>query len=165
MKLQRTSRLAAVLAAGSLALAACGSDEEVATPTPDGSAPAASEAPAESALSGTISGAGSSAQGAAMEGWIAGFQTTNPDVTINYDPVGSGGGREQFLAGGVPFAGSDAALDEEELVMADERCGDGGLVEVPLYISPIAVAFNLPGIKTLNLSAATIAGVGRDDWR
>ena len=50
-----------------------------------------------------------------MEGWIAGFQTANEDVTVNYDPAGSGGGREQFLAGGVAFAGSDAALDDEEL--------------------------------------------------
>ena len=149
MKLSRSTRLAAALAAGSLALAACGGSD-------DSGDAAADEG---SALSGTLSGAGASSQGAAMEGWIAGFQTENEDVTVNYDPVGSGGGREQFLAGGVDFAGSDAALDEEELALADERCGDGGLVEVPLYISPIAVAFNLPGVETLNLAPQTIAGI------
>ena len=46
-----------------------------------------------------IAGAGSSAQDAAQEAWIAGFQTANPGATISYDPVGSGGGREQFVAG------------------------------------------------------------------
>ena len=146
MKLQRSTRLAAALAAGSLALTACGGS--------DGGAEAT-----ENGLNGILAGAGASSQAAAMEGWIAGFQGANPDVTVNYDPIGSGGGREQFLAGGTAFAGSDAALDEEELAMAEERCGEGGLVEVPLYISPIAVAFNLPGIDTLNLSPEVIAGI------
>ena len=155
MKLQRTSRIAALLAAGSLALTACGSDDTT-EPTNTGNDSAAS-------LSGTIAGAGSSAQSAAMEGWIAGFQTNNPDVTINYDPVGSGGGREQFLSGGVPFAGSDAALDEEELAQAATRCPDGGLVEVPLYISPIAVAFNLPGVDKLNLKPDTLAKIFKQE--
>ena len=154
MKLTRTSRLAALLAAGSLALAAC-SDADQGGPDTAGDT--------ESTLSGTIAGAGSSAQSAAMEGWIAGFQTANPDVTISYDPVGSGGGREQFLAGGVPFAGSDSALKEEELAMAETRCGADGLVEVPLYISPIAIAFNLPGIESLDLKPDTIAKVFRGE--
>ena len=57
-----------------------------------------------------------------MAAWKAGFQTANPDVTVNYDAVGSGGGREQFLAGGVQFAGSDAYLDRRGArVRAGER--------------------------------------------
>ena len=157
MKLSRSTRLAAAFAAGSLALAACGGSDDEA---PAGGGANAAEA---ESLSGTLAGAGSSAQEAAMQGWIAGFQTDNPDVTVNYDPSGSGAGREQFLSGGVAFAGSDAALDEEELALAEERCPDGGLVEVPLYISPIAVAFNLPGIDTLNLSPQTIAGIFKQE--
>lgn len=153
MKLQRTTRLAALLAAGSLALTACGGGSEAGENDTSGSE-----------LSGTIAGAGSSAQAAAMEGWIAGFQSANEGVTINYDPVGSGGGREQFLAGGATvFAGSDAALDEEELAAAETRCGAGGLVEVPLYISPIAVAFNLPGIDSLNLEPDTLAKIFKQE--
>ena len=111
MKLSRSTRLAAALAAGSLALAACGGSD-----SGDGASAAEGEG-----LSGTLAGAGSSAQGAAMEGWIAGFQTANEGVTVNYDPVGSGGGREQFLSGGVDFAGSDAYLDDEELAKAKDR--------------------------------------------
>ncbi|GAB2683882.1 phosphate ABC transporter substrate-binding protein PstS [Thalassiella azotivora] len=110
-------------------------------------------------LSGTVAGAGASSQAAAMEAWIAGFNSANPDVTVNYDPVGSGGGREQFLSGGTAFAGSDAALDEEELAQAEERCAPGELIEMPLYVSPIAVVFNLEGVEELNLSPATIAGI------
>ena len=153
MKLSRSTRLAAALAAGSLALAACGGSDD------GGSTGGGANAAEADSLSGTISGAGASSQESAMQGWIAGFQTENEDVTVNYDPVGSGGGREQFLAGGTAFAGSDAALDEEELTQAEERCGADGLVEVPLYISPIAVAFNLPDVETLNLSPDVIAGI------
>ncbi|KGH44024.1 phosphate ABC transporter substrate-binding protein [Modestobacter caceresii] len=110
-------------------------------------------------LEGSLVGAGSSAQQAAMQGWTAGYNALQPAVTVAYDPVGSGGGREQFLAGGVDFAGSDAALDDEELAQAAERCGPAGVFELPNYISPIAVAFNLPGIEQLNLSPATVAGI------
>ncbi len=157
MKLTRTTRLAALLAAGSLALAACGSDEDTGTTT------GSSGTVEESGLSGTIAGAGASSQASAVEAWIAGFQTANPDVTVNYDPIGSGGGREQFLAGGTLFAGSDAALDDEELALAEERCGADGLIEVPLYISPIAVAFNLPEIDELNLTPEVIAGIFKQE--
>ena len=110
-------------------------------------------------LSGTLNGAGSSAQQAAMQGWTAGFSLLQPDVTVNYDPVGSGGGREQFLAGGVDFAGSDSALDDDELTQAEERCGDAGVFEMPNYISPIAVIYNLEGVDELNLSPETVAGI------
>jgi phosphate transport system substrate-binding protein len=109
-------------------------------------------------LSGFLVGAGASSQQAAMQGWTAGYSGVQPGVTVSYDPVGSGGGREQFTAGGTDFAGSDAPLDEEELVAARERCG-GEVFELPNYISPIAVVHNLPGVEELNLSPATLAGV------
>ena len=109
-------------------------------------------------LSGFLVGAGASSQQAAMQGWTAGYSGVQPGVTVSYDPVGSGGGREQFTAGGIDFAGSDAPLDEEELVAARERCG-GEVFELPNYISPIAIVHNLPAVEELNLSPATLAGV------
>jgi phosphate transport system substrate-binding protein len=110
-------------------------------------------------LSGALVGAGASSQQAAMQGWQAGYSGRQPDVDLSYDPVGSGGGREQFLAGGIDFAGSDAALDEDELARAESRCGPSGVFELPNYISPIAVVHNLPGIEDLRLSPATLAGI------
>ena len=72
-------------------------------------------------LSGEIAGAGSSAQEAAQEAWRAGFQDQNPDLTISYDPVGSGGGQEQFIAGGVDYAGSDKPFDSDQLTRRGEE--------------------------------------------
>src|SRR3954454_3075715 len=143
----------AMALAGSLALAACGASNE----TSSGSGSSSGSSAAQ--LSGSLNGAGSSAQQAAMQGWSAGFNKEQPNVTVNYDPVGSGGGRTQFIAGGVDFAGSDAALKtDSEVPDAEKRCG-GDIFELPNYISAIAVAYNLPSVKNLNLAPDTIAKI------
>lgn len=112
-------------------------------------------------VSGEFAGAGSTAQQAAQEAWIAEFESANSGVTVSYDAVGSGGGREQFIAGGVAYAGSDAALstEEGELEKAEKRCAPGKLIEVPDYISPIAIIYNLPGVEELKLDPETLAKI------
>ncbi|WP_297082959.1 phosphate ABC transporter substrate-binding protein PstS [uncultured Demequina sp.] len=140
------TRTGAVLSAAALtfALAACSpSNEEEPESTETGTETSAEET-----------------EDAMMEAWRAGFQGLNADVTVNYDPIGSGGGRTQFTDGATSFAGSDALMDEEEYGLAVEACdGDSGAIHLPLYISPVAVIFNLDGIDSLNMDADTIAGV------
>ncbi|MDD9205044.1 extracellular solute-binding protein, partial [Georgenia sp. 10Sc9-8] len=116
-------------------------------------------------LTGTLAGAGASSQENAMQAWMAGFQDQHPQVDISYDPTGSGTGREMFLNGAVLYAGTDAALDPEELEAGAERCFGGEVVELPLYISPIAVAYNLPdvGAENINMTAGVIAQVFNGD--
>ncbi|MFD6179585.1 MULTISPECIES: phosphate ABC transporter substrate-binding protein PstS [unclassified Isoptericola] len=157
MKLSRFSRAGSAVAVGALALtlAACGSDPA----TPGAASTDGSTEGSTSTLSGELSGGGASSQESAQEAWRAGFQTANPDVTVNYDPVGSGGGRTGFTDGSYGFAGSDAALDDDEMTAAEAQCGDGGVIEFPGYISPIAVAFNLKGIDSLNLKPEVIANI------
>ncbi|MBB3085063.1 phosphate ABC transporter substrate-binding protein PstS [Geodermatophilus sabuli] len=155
MKLSTRSRAVALSTAlaGTLALAACGASNE------GNASDSGSTGGGSAELSGTLVGAGSSAMQAAMQGFIAGYSGVQSGVTVNYDPVGSGGGREQFLAGGTDFAGSDAALDEEELTQAQERCAGGEIFELPNYIAPIAVVYNLEGVDQLNLAPETVAGI------
>jgi phosphate transport system substrate-binding protein len=139
----------------SLGLTACGaSNEDDST----GTANAGASSSASPELSGTLAGAGASSQAAAQEAWVAGFNSTYPDVTVNYDPVGSGGGREQFIAGGTDFAGTDSYFADEELASAQERCG-GEIVQVPAYLSPIALPFNVEGVDSLNLAPEAIAKI------
>lgn len=147
IKLRSAVPIAAALTL-SLGLAACGDDE--------------GDNGGGSGLSGTLNGAGASSQEAAVAAWRAGFQSANPDVTVNYDAAGSGAGREQFIAGGVAFAGSDAFLEDKELSGAEDRCG-GDVVEVPVYVSPIALVYNLPGVDKLNLTPEAIAGIFAGD--
>jgi phosphate transport system substrate-binding protein len=137
-----------------LVVAGCGAANESAPPASSGTG-GSSSAPA---ISGTISGAGASTQQAATQAWVAGFQEGNPDATINYDPSGSGAGRTQFEAGGADWAGSDAYITGDEIAKAQQRCG-GDYVEVPVYVSPIAVVYNLPGVTDLQLSPDTIAKI------
>ena len=148
------ARVAAVGIAAGVLLAGCGAANE-STPASGGGG---SGAPAASNANGTISGAGSSAQQAAMQAWIAGFTGANPGATVNSAPAGSGAGRTQFIAGGVAFAGSDAYLKADELAKAKDRC-KSDVVEVPAYISPIAVVYNVQGVTDLQLSPATAAGI------
>jgi phosphate transport system substrate-binding protein len=136
-----------------LGLSACSASNESDSNTTDGGS---------SSLSGELNGAGSTAQEAATAAWKSGFQTSNPDVTVNYDAVGSGGGREQFIAGGVQFAGSDDYLTNDEMKSAQEQCG-GDAIEYPVYVSPIAVIYNLPGVDSLQLTPETLASIFSGD--
>ncbi len=151
MNFKRLGTIGAIAVVGTILLSSCAANEAPAEPT-------------ESALSGTLVGAGASSQGSAQEAWIAAFQTANPDVNITYDPTGSGAGRETFIGGGSDFAGTDSALKQEEIDGGFAACvPDTGYIQVPAYISPIAVIFNVEGVDTLNLDALTLAKIFKGD--
>lgn len=154
MKISRIAQLGAVAAVAALTLSACASNE-----TAPGDTSATEDAPA--GLAGNLVGVGASAQEVAIQAWTTGFQIANPDVTVDYDPAGSGTGREAFQAGASDFAGSDRAFRTSEIEDGPfDGCADGSsIVQLPTYISPIAIVFNLDGIDALNLDPATIAGI------
>lgn len=157
MNVSRIGAVGAIALAGSLVLAGCATNE---TPTPADSGEA-------STLSGTIAGAGASSQGSAEEAWIAAFQQANTGVTVTYDPTGSGAGREAFIGGGVAFAGSDSSLSDDEIAGGFAGCVDDSFIQVPAFIDPIAVIFNIDGVDELNLDAPTLAGIFKGtitDW-
>lgn len=152
----------------SLGLTACGASNE--TPSTTGSGTSSGNATSSSGtsgaaggagaeLSGTIAGVGSSAQQAAVTAWIAGFGAANANANVTYDAQGSGAGRKQFLAGGADFAGSDAYLKDTELATGKTRCAGGSALDIPTYVSPIAIVYNLPGVSDLKLSPTTAAGI------
>jgi phosphate transport system substrate-binding protein len=146
--MSRLVKLAAMAGASALVLSGCAGAANEQT---NGS---------NSSLSGTISGAGASSMGSGQEAWIAEFQSLNGAVTINYDPSGSGAGRKAFAAGGVVFAGTDSYWKDEELAGEFAACVPGTKPwEFPVWISPIAVIFNLEGVDNLNLDSATVAGI------
>ncbi|MGZ0713050.1 phosphate ABC transporter substrate-binding protein PstS (plasmid) [Coraliomargarita sp. W4R53] len=157
MKISRIAQVGAVAAIAALTLAGCAANEDTSSGSTDENTPAG--------LSGEIAGGGSSAQEVAVAAWTAGFQTSNPDVTITYDPAGSGAGRESFQAGAFPFAGSDRAFTIDEITAGPfDGCVEGtDIVELPTYISPIAVIFNVEGVDSLNLDAETLGAIFAGD--
>lgn len=143
--------LTALSGAGALTLTACGRD---AGPVPSASSSSAGSLAA--AVTGNIKGAGASSQADAQDAWMNLFLARNPDAGVEYAAEGSGAGREKLLAGAVDFAASDSAMSAEELGQA------GDVVEVPLYISPIALAYNLPSLPAgshVNMTAQVLARV------
>ena len=141
------------------ALAACGDN----TAAPTGDNTGNSNTSSAEAISGEFKGAGASSQQAAVEAWVAGFQGTNPDAKIGYDPSGSGAGVSTFLTGATAWAGSDAALSADQIEQSKSVCASGTAFDIPVYISPIAVVFNLKGVsdegKHVNMDAETIAKI------
>lgn len=140
------------------ALAACG-DNTATTDSASNNSSASKSAP----ISGDFAGAGASSQQNAVDAWIAGYQASNPDAKIAYNPTGSGAGVSSFLTGALAWAGSDKALAPEEVEQSKSVCASGTAFDVPVYISPIAVAFNLKGVsdagKHINMDASTIAKI------
>ena len=150
MKLPRLVTFGSVAMVGALALTACGSDNN----DPGTSGGSGSE------VSGTLNGEGSTAQQNAIEQAISIFGDANTGATVNYNATGSGAGIKQFNAGQVDFAGSDSALKTEavdgvvEADAAKTRCGGNEAWNLPMVASPIAVAYNLPGVDKLILNAS-----------
>lgn len=149
--------LAAVSGLAMLAsLAACGDNTAATTDS-------TSTKNSSTQISGDYAGAGASSQQAAVEAWIAGFKNTNPDAKIAYNPSGSGAGVTTFLQGATAWAGSDKALADDEVEQSKNVCAKGTAFDVPVYVSPIAVVFNLKGVsdqgKHVNMDASTIAKI------
>ena len=165
MKIQSRRRFASVTGAalvGTLALSACGSDNNAtATPKASGNTTAATNCP-----TGTLNGEGSSAQKNAIEQAISDFQAACSGATVNYNPTGSGAGIKQFIAGQVDFAGSDSALKDKpaagatniEQADADKACGSPAW-NLPMVTGPIAVAYNVKGVDKLILTPAVTAKI------
>ena len=99
-------------------------------------------------ISGNFQGSGASSQQVAMEAWIAGFQSKNSGAKIAYNPTGSGAGVTTFMTGATAWAGSDKALSNDEVEKSKSVCAHGTTAfDVPVYVSPIAIIFNLKGVS------------------
>lgn len=96
--------------------------------------------------SGSLTGAGSTFVNPLMSKWSKEYHTLHPNVQINYQSIGSGGGRQQFLAKTVAFGASDAPLTDEQLTQAGEKSSD--LVIMATGVKPASELARDCGIRT-----------------
>ena len=89
-----------------------------------------------------ISGAGATFPAPLYQKWIEEYLKNHPDKGIFYAPVGSGEGTRKFLKQEVDFAGSDAALTDEEIGKVDR-----GVKLIPATAGIIVLAYNLKGLN------------------
>lgn len=73
---------------------------------------------------------------------VAEYQKLHPDVKIDYQAIGSGGGIKNITDGVVDFAGSDAPMGKKDL----EACGADNIVQIPSCAGAVVPAYNLPGV-------------------
>jgi phosphate transport system substrate-binding protein len=104
-------------------------------------------------LSGELKGSGSSFQDAFNQEVVSAFKEKAPDVTVTYNAVGSGTGKQEFGKGLTDFAGSDSLVKDTDGVAA------GSFLYVPTVAAPITVSYNLPGVDKLQLSPDTLAQI------
>lgn len=165
MKLQRNGRskalaIGAMALVGSLSLAACGSDENNTGAKSSGSAAAAA---ITCGKTGNLLGAGSTAQGNAIDVWKVAYGNACAGSTITYSGGGSGAGIQQFNQGKVAFAGSDSALKPAEVEASKEVCKTGQGVNLPLVAGLISIIYNVDGVDNLVLDAPTLAKIFNSD--
>ncbi len=106
----------------------------------------------------TILGAGATFPAPLIQTWTVEYKKLNPAVTINYNPIGSGGGIQQITAKTVEFGASDAPLSDTQLQNAT------GLLLIPETLGGVAITYNLQsnGVSnstTLNFTGDVLVGI------
>ena len=103
----------------------------------------------------TINGAGATFPFPLIDTWRVDYQKVQPEVNINYQSIGSGGGVKQFTEKTVDFGATDAPLTQNESQKAS------GAVHIPETIGSVVAAYNIPSIpdKGLKLSGEVLADI------
>ena len=121
--------------------------------------PAGGQAPSDpiECATGTISGAGATFPLAIVQQWIKDYGAVCPGATVAYQPVGSGAGIQQLIAGTVDFGASDTVMTPEEQQAAERARGP--VLHVPWTAGGVAVVYNLPAVGDLRLRPEVVAGI------
>jgi hypothetical protein len=105
-----------------------------------------------------LKASGSTAQENAMNRFVKAFAQACPGQSVNYTPNGSGAGVDDFMSSRTDFSGSDSPLNRGEYAKANQRCGSPPL-NLPMVFGPIAIAYNVNGLTSLNLNGPVTAQI------
>src|SRR6266550_870035 len=143
--LSSIARLAVIGGAAAMIATACGGSTG-ATTTPS----------AVDVGQGSLTGAGATFPGPFYLKAFADYSARYPQVTVNYQAVGSGAGIQQFIKKTVDFGASDVPMASADITSAG---GADTLTQIPTTLGVVSVAFNVKGVDKLNLDADTLAGI------
>ncbi|HEY1402244.1 MAG TPA: phosphate ABC transporter substrate-binding protein PstS [Terriglobales bacterium] len=90
----------------------------------------------------TLNGAGATFPYPMYSKWFSEYNKLHPDVQINYQSIGSGGGIRQVLAGTVEFGASDGPMTDEQLSQAKVK-----ILHIPTVLGADVPAYNVPGVS------------------
>ena len=102
-----------------------------------------------------LQGAGATFPNPLYQKWMSEYGKLHPDVKIDYQSIGSGGGIKQIQAQTVDFGASDAPMTDTEM-----KASPGELIHIPTVLGAVVVTYNVPSItQPLNLSPEVIADI------
>lgn len=108
-----------------------------------------------SAAQTKLNGAGATFPYPIYSKWFNQYHQQHPEIEINYQSIGSGGGIRQVTAGTVDFGASDGPMSDEQLASAKVK-----ILHLPTVLGSVVPAYNIPGFKgELKFTPEIIAGI------
>ncbi|HKW59279.1 MAG TPA: phosphate ABC transporter substrate-binding protein PstS [Candidatus Dormibacteraeota bacterium] len=121
-----------------------------------GSTGTGSATPSADVGQGSLTGAGATFPGPFYLKAFADYSARYPQVTVNYQAVGSGAGIQQFIKKTVDFGASDVPMGATDIASAG---GADSVTQIPTTLGVVSIAFNISGVNQLNLDADTLSGI------
>jgi phosphate transport system substrate-binding protein len=103
----------------------------------------------------TINAAGATFPAPIYQKWFEEYHKAHPDIQINYQSIGSGGGIRQLTEGTVDFGASDMPMTDEQLSKVTKY----KVLHFPTVLGGLVPTYNVPGAQSMKFSGATLAGI------
>ena len=103
----------------------------------------------------TINAAGATFPAPIYQKWFEEYHKAHPDIQINYQSIGSGGGIRQLTEGTVDFGASDMPMTDEQLSKVTKY----KVLHFPTVLGGLVPTYNVPGAQSMKFSGPTLAGI------
>jgi phosphate transport system substrate-binding protein len=100
-----------------------------------------------------VTGAGATFPAPLYSKWFSDYNHKAPDVQINYQAIGSGGGIKQITEKTVDFGATDAPMSDAEMAKAP------GVIHIPTVLGAVVITYNEPDLKDLKLTPETLSAI------
>ncbi|MBI5246869.1 MAG: phosphate ABC transporter substrate-binding protein PstS [Elusimicrobia bacterium] len=102
----------------------------------------------------TLNGAGATFPYPIYSKWFDEYHKVKPDLQINYQSIGSGGGIRQVTERTVDFGASDGPMTTQQQFKVD-----GKILHIPTVLGAVVPAYNLKDVADLKLSGPVLADI------
>jgi phosphate transport system substrate-binding protein len=107
----------------------------------------------------TLNGAGATFPNPMYSKWFSDYHKLHPDIQINYQSIGSGGGIRQVTEGTVDFGASDMPMTDGQLTEAQTKLKTK-ILNIPAVLGAAVPAYNIPGVKgEVKFTPEALAGI------
>jgi len=100
-----------------------------------------------------VTGAGATFPAPLYSKWFSDYNHKAPDIQINYQAIGSGGGIKQITEKTVDFGATDAPMSDAEMAKAP------GVIHIPTVLGAVVITYNEPDLKDLKLTPETLSAI------